>query len=212
MNRADLLSLIDSIETQLATLRGMVANSTDVGTGMWIKNEDSPPPAITNPNPAAWWTGPAEYAKRTGVRLNNPLNVKRSTAKWHGQIGTDERGHVHFETPEYGIRAAMVNLWSYWIKHGLRTLEGIIGRWAPVTDTIGSRKGAPQNAPNEYAAWVAKKMGNIDPATPLNLFDRDGAVKDPAQLIDLITAMAEYEIGAGFTLNRETAAMATRLL
>lgn len=222
MNRDDMLALFDSIEAQLATLREAVDSQLPTLRDLLLKSAPAPvseppnlpvskSPSLPVSQPGTWWTGPAEYANRTGVRLNNPLNVKASPNKWQGQIGADERGHVKFESPKYGIRAAMVNLRSYWTKHNLRTLSAIIGRWAPSTDTIGSRKGAPQNQPNQYAAWVAKKLG-IGTETQLGLFDREGALRDAAQLIDLITAMAEYEIGAGFTLNRDTAATALLLL
>lgn len=211
MNRDDMLALFDSINAQLDALRDLLLKSAPAPVSEPPNLPVSKSPSLPVSQPGTWWTGPAEYAKFTGVRLNNPLNVKRGTTPWKGQIGADDRGHVKFESPEYGIRAAMLNLRSYWTKHNLRTLSAIIGRWAPSTDTIGSRKGAPQNQPNAYAAWVAKKLG-IGTETQLGLFDREGALRDGAQLIDLITAMAEYEIGAGFTLHRDTAATALLLL
>lgn len=161
------------------------------------------------PVSATWWTGPAHLAKTKGVVNKNPLNIKGR--EWLHAQGTDDKGHAIFADPAHGVRAAIVNLRTYWNKHGLRTLEGIIGRWAPVTDTIGSRKGAPQNNPNQYAQWVAKKMG-IGIKTHLGLWNGDGHIGRAAQLIDLISAMAEYEIGAGFTLDREVCARAILML
>lgn len=61
----------------------------------------------------------------------NHLNIK-VTAKekpWKGQIGVDAQGHAVFDSVENGLRAAAMTLTSYYGKHGLDTLEGIVDRF-----------------------------------------------------------------------------------
>ncbi len=88
-----------------------------------------------------------------GIRNNNPGNLKKTDTKWQGlaDTQTDDKFFV-FSTPIYGIRALARTLISYQVKHGLRTIRQIIGRWAPTSenDTVayikavceGSRLGA----------------------------------------------------------------------
>lgn len=67
-----------------------------------------------------------------GVRNNNPGNIRRSRDPWQGLSGaqTDTAFFV-FTSPAYGIRALAKTLITYQDKHGLRTIEDIIARWAP---------------------------------------------------------------------------------
>ena len=131
----------------------------------------------------------------TGHRNRNYLNVKGSG--WKGQIGSDSRGHAIFSASEYGIRAGIVLLRTYWFSHGLRTIAGILSRWAPASDTVGSLPGAPQNSPKAYSEFVARRMG-VAPTAKLNLFKADRTLADVKQLKALFEAMAAYEIGGGF--------------
>ncbi len=133
----------------------------------------------------------------TGLRNRNYLNVKGSG--WKGQTGRDARGHAIFQTPEWGIRAGIVLLRTYWFTHGLRTIAAILSRWAPATDTIGSLPGAPANSPVDYSRFVAKRVG-ISPTTTLNLFRSDRTLADVQQLKLLLEAMTAYEIGSGFDM------------
>ena len=62
-----------------------------------------------------------------GVRLANPLNIKRSSINWAGKSAV--QAHAVFETfdsPHYGIRAAARNLLTYYRVHKLETVAAII--------------------------------------------------------------------------------------
>jgi|SRR5215467_4833978 len=90
-----------------------------------------------------------------GIRNKNYLNVKNNPADpWQGSIGTDPHGHTVFSAPEYGLRAAVMTMRSYWFKYALNTVAEILSRWAPANDTIGSIPGAPKNSPKEYTGFV----------------------------------------------------------
>lgn len=138
----------------------------------------------------------------TGQRNNNPLNVKAilSGTKWKGQVDKDSRGHAIFQGVEYGWRAAVSLLRTYHKKYGLTTIRGIISRWAPATDTIGSIPGAPQNSPSAYAKFVARHMG-IQADDDLHLFDSSGRVEDHEALVALCEAMSIYENGHSFRVS-----------
>ena len=130
-----------------------------------------------------------------GLNNKNYLNIKGRG--WKGQIGQDSRGHAIFHSSEWGIRAGIVLLRTYWFKHKLRSIAAILSRWAPATATIGSIPGAPPNSPKEYSEFVATQVG-VKPTLQLSLFHDDGRLNNVRQLKDLFEAMAAYEIGKGF--------------
>ena len=67
-----------------------------------------------------------------GIRNNNPGNIRDSNDKWQGlsKIDNDTAFSV-FDDPTWGIRALASTLVTYQDRHKLRTIRGIIGRWAP---------------------------------------------------------------------------------
>lgn len=65
-----------------------------------------------------------------GVRNNNPLNIRKSLDNWRGKIG-DDGEFVKFDTMNNGLRAAFRNLKTYFTKHKINTVGGIVNRWAP---------------------------------------------------------------------------------
>lgn len=73
-----------------------------------------------------------------GVRNNNPGNIRRNRAnKWQGLAPADRQTDPDFEvfvSPEYGIRALAVTLITYQDRHGLKTVEDIVNRWAPPSE------------------------------------------------------------------------------
>jgi hypothetical protein len=83
-----------------------------------------------------------------GVRNNNPGNIRKGI-KWLGRVepGKDA-AFVEFKTMPYGIRALYIDLIN---KHkgGLRTIQGIIYRYAPPSE----------NLTDAYVASVAKQIG-----------------------------------------------------
>lgn len=101
------------------------------------------------------------------ARNKNPLNLRPlpSGQKWNGQIGVDTNGvtgsFVRFESNEYGIRAAVINMRSYVQHAGAKTLRDVIYRWAPPPknynpNASGSTSGGEdQNHAAAYLASVA---------------------------------------------------------
>lgn len=76
----------------------------------------------------------------------NPCNVKHlGRQKWRGEIGRDRLGHCIFSDIQYGLRAAVLTLRSYQIRHGIKTLDGIIERFCG---------GNP-----DYVAFLSRKLG-----------------------------------------------------
>lgn len=93
-----------------------------------------------------------------GIRNNNPGNLVKSDIPWDGKVaGTDSR-FESFATPEQGIAALARNLITYSNRHGLRTVESIINRWAP----------PKENQTGAYAAAVAKDLG-VKPGDEIDL-------------------------------------------
>lgn len=94
-----------------------------------------------------------------GIRNNNPGNIRwDKKTQWLGQIGVDDKGFVIFSQPQYGIRAIARTLTNYEKLHGLNTVRGIIGRWAPPKENITAA----------YIRSVSSKLG-VSPDEPLNL-------------------------------------------
>lgn len=66
-----------------------------------------------------------------GIRLNNPGNISYGDP-WRGMTADQKDPRfITFLSPEYGIRALARVLLNYQRKHGIRTVEGIITRYAP---------------------------------------------------------------------------------
>ena len=69
---------------------------------------------------------------------NNPLNIRAGKSKWLGQVlpqrGSGEGAFCHFESMEYGIRAAFCLLRTYATKYRLNCVKDIITRWAPPSE------------------------------------------------------------------------------
>lgn len=89
-----------------------------------------------------------------GVRNNNPGNIDYNKANaWQGQLGLERDvpnpRFARFDTPENGIRALGKLIRTYQNKHGLKTIEEIISRWAP----------GVENDTAAYVNQVAKAVG-----------------------------------------------------
>ncbi|MFN6998960.1 MAG: structural protein, partial [Elioraea tepidiphila] len=95
-----------------------------------------------------------------GYRNRNPGNIEHlPTNKWLGLETPPSDGRFcRFRSHQHGIRALALLLQSYQDRHGLRTIAGIINRWAP-----GS-----ENDTAAYIAHVARLTGR-DPHERLDL-------------------------------------------
>ncbi len=73
-----------------------------------------------------------------GIRNDNPGNLRESSGdrtRWVGERATDDdAAFEEFASPVDGIRALAIVLRNYQRRHGLRTVEQIITRWAPPSE------------------------------------------------------------------------------
>lgn len=113
-----------------------------------------------------------------GVRNNNPGNIEYNGTQWKGLDSPPSDGRfARFVEPVYGIRALARVLETYYRKHGINTIRGVINRWAPSTE----------NDTGSYIEHVAEEVG-ASPDAPLNL-------TKPAVRVPLIAAIIEHENG-----------------
>lgn len=85
-----------------------------------------------------------------------------------------------FLTPEAGFRALAKTLLTYRSKHRLRTVQGIINRWAPPHENVTSA----------YVREVAKALG-VEPSEPID-------VRNFRTLSLLAKAIARHENGGHY--------------
>lgn len=106
-------------------------------------------------------------------RNNNPGNIRLTGDRWRGQVlPPPDRGFVTFMEPKWGYRALFVVLEGYMLRHGLRTIRGIIGRYAPPSE----------NATAAYIRSVCRATG-WGPDDPLDPCGR--VMQDLARAITL---------------------------
>ena len=88
-----------------------------------------------------------------GIRNNNPGNLrepKDGGDHWDGERATDDdKSFEEFDTPEHGIRALCKVLMNYYVKHDLKTVDGIIKRFAPPSE----------NDTRAYVEVVCRRLG-----------------------------------------------------
>lgn len=120
-----------------------------------------------------------------GYRNRNPGNIDYvESNKWQGQIGREDPPlngsrprFAKFSTHEFGIRALAALLTTYQDRHGLRTIGGIINRWAP-----GS-----ENDTAAYARHVSLLTGR-GVMEPLDLHRHE-------DMAPLVAAIITHELG-----------------
>lgn len=125
-----------------------------------------------------------------GVRNKNPGNIDYNQSnKWQGQIGLEipvgssKPRFARFDTPENGIRALGKLLLTYYTKHNLMTVKGIINRWAPPKE-------------NDTGAYVASVQASVKAATgkdAIGIID----LRDPPTLKAVVNAIIRHE-NAGY--------------
>lgn len=88
-----------------------------------------------------------------GIRNNNPGNLREPPSggdDWIGERATDDDPiFEEFEAPEYGIRAIAKTITNYYVRYGMCTVRGIIGRWAP----------PDENNTKAYIDHVCQRLG-----------------------------------------------------
>lgn len=117
--------------------------------------------------------------KPRGIRNNNPGNIRWGD-EWQGLVPKYQRtdkSFCQFISPEYGIRAMIVILRNYQSKYGLRTITGMIKRWAPPNE----------NDTQAYIRSVIKATGT-DADKSINL-------TDSCKLFPLLQAIIKHENG-----------------
>ena len=114
-----------------------------------------------------------------GYRNRNPGNIEHIPAnKWLGLEDPPSDGRFcRFRSHQHGIRALALLLQSYQDRHGLRTVRGIIARWAPSTE----------NNTRAYQEAVAKRLA-VGLDDPIDLHDA-------AALRGLVEAIIRHELG-----------------
>ena len=114
-----------------------------------------------------------------GLKNHNPGNlVHVETNKWQGLATPPSDGRFCvFTAAPWGIRAMALNLIAYQDRHDLRTIRGLIGRYAPWSE----------NNVDAYVASVASQMRRApDEALDLHVW---------ADLRPLVVAMIRHENG-----------------
>ena len=70
-----------------------------------------------------------------GIRNNNPANIRHSCSKWLGlsKVQVDKE-FCTFDSMEFGVRALLVLLRTYYNKHHCNTIRKVISRFAPSSE------------------------------------------------------------------------------
>lgn len=113
-----------------------------------------------------------------GIRNCNPLNIRRNSTQWQGlRKEQTDSAFFQFINMSYGYRAAIKTLVTYYNKYSLKTIRGIISRWAPPSE----------NNTENYINVVAGRTG-FSPDTKIDICDADA-------MIALVSAMSFVENG-----------------
>ena len=108
-------------------------------------------------------------------KAGNYLNVKApSDSYWLGQCGRDSHGHAVFKSPEWSLRAGTLVLRSYYQRHGIKTVRGIVERFST-------------NNHAEYTKYLCDRL-KLDPDEEFNVMRR---------MPELVRHMVRFESGSG---------------
>lgn len=111
------------------------------------------------------------------LKLNNPGNIRISSDSFRGEVRPSAHpSFCQFQTMADGYRAMFVIIRTYMRKYGLRTIDGIISRWAPPSE----------NDTRAYIATVARLSG-INACRSLTFCKQD--------LAPVVSAMSLVENG-----------------
>lgn len=145
-------------------------------------------PASATAAPAAPAAPAPARARRTrasrvprGYTANNPGNIRSDgVTQWEGANLPAEGEFLTFDTPHHGIRALARILRNYGRRHGINTVEGAVGRYAPPSE----------NDTGAYAAGVRNLTG-IRPNQEIDLTDVNTVQR-------LVPAFMSREIGPNY--------------
>lgn len=177
-------SNIDTIASRMPTHepypehdKGVPPDGTQVETEEFVDSYWSVAPDQTIKHPDVHPTQaqpPVNSGDPRGIRNNNPLNIRIGNS-WRGRRESNTDGSFEqFIDASWGLRAAGIILRNYQRKHGLKTLQQMISRWAPNNE----------NDTNNYVNFVSKKTG----------FSPDRVISDN-DLPKMMAAMISIENG-----------------
>ena len=107
-------------------------------------------------------------------KAGNYLNVKApSDSYWLGQCGRDSHGHAVFKSPEWSLRAGTLVLRSYYQRHGIKTVKGIVERFST-------------NNHAEYTKYLCDRL-KLEPDEEFNVMKR---------MPELVRYMVRFESAA----------------
>lgn len=107
-----------------------------------------------------WQVMPRAGALNRPTTNNNPMNIRTSSVKWKGQIGTDApaNGFCVFDSLHSGLRASFKNLRTYEKSYNRKTLREKLVKWAP-----------PKENRKTYPDEVARMAGvGCDEVAPID--------------------------------------------
>lgn len=139
-----------------------------------------------------------------GIRNNNPANI-RLGCKWKGLVETPtDKEFCQFITMSWGVRALLVTLRTYVVKHKLHTIRDIIYRWAPPSDGNNTEK---------YVEFVERAVREIDSPITLTLKAIDFMPKyQHSECILYLVAKAMCKMESGYNLGYEVYLFALYLM
>ncbi|QRM31055.1 hypothetical protein [Microvirga sp. VF16] len=70
------------------------------------------------------------------VKLNNYWCIK--SARWNGELATDNEGHVGFASADHGADAAAILLRRYYLEFNRKSALDIVRRWAPAECNVAT--------------------------------------------------------------------------
>lgn len=127
-----------------------------------------------------------------GIRNNNPANIRRGSY-WRGLVNKPtDKEFCQFISMSWGVRALLITLRTYVVKHHLHTVREIITRWAPPSDG---------NNTEAYIKFVEKEINELDAPISLTLQDYDFCEKyQHSECVLFIIARAMCKIESGYNL------------
>jgi len=133
------------------------------------------------------WGGSAVIANTPrGIRNNNPMNLRRTRDQWLG-LATQQTDPEYFQFIDlpHGLRAGGRVLLTYAERYGLRTVGGIVARYAP----------EHENPTDAYIDNVARDL-NVRPGTKAGGYVDGDPIDVARRLRELMRSITKQENGA----------------